>query len=350
MAKLPLGRLIAFTCLFLGQVSASVNFNVQDPNTLSFNAGQNNQVRRFANVQLVKTTSDYTVFVDAGVRNTRVQRVITNNQLADLDVTIKSKNITATKLKEDKSFEIDLEITSVPNPQPSGGYIVYLQAQATQFNLINESKDFFKFQTNASSNDQTQLLYFDILEKDGKTMVASWFTTQESTLLTTDWSNYRLIEVDNSQGSRKTEKRTFALKFEYDFLKDLPTGTYLFRILMGMNPFVKPTLAVEIAEYEAYVDEQASFFDNLLGEMQGNLRNLNFVVRLTSEQLTQIKKNELKLLDDYEQFLKDVKKTYETLLKRSGLTIQEITDLNRRIDRVESRLEEVLQIKDGIDV
>ena len=347
MANLLARRLFFIaSLLLLEQGHGSLNFDVQDPNTLSFNAGQNNQVRRFANIQVVKPNSNtYQIIIDGGIRSTQAEALIVNNQLADIKVAPKVVTISDAKLMEDQSIELELEISSVPNPVPSGGYYVYLQAQSTQFNLLNESKDYFKFQTNAVGAVQNKLLYFDILEPDGKTMVASWFTEQESTLLTPNWSDDKLIRVNNSHGSRAQQTRKFVIKFEYEFLNQLPLGSFLFRVLMGMDPYSQPSLLEEITSYEEIVDQQLSFFNALLRGMQGSLQNQNFVIRLNSTQIDQIRTNELKLLKDYEQFLKDVQTAYETLLKRNNLTASEIVDLNERINSIVEKKEEIQSIQ-----
>lgn len=328
-------------CLFAllaGSLSASVNFNVQDPNTLSFNAGTSNEVRRFANIRLNKTKTHYTLSVDAGVRDKTARNVIKNNDLADIDLAVKAVRKTVAEVKKAKKIEVDFILSALPNPLVKNGYEVFLQAQSPQFNLLAESKDFFKFQTNASSNDQTALLYFTFLLSDNKTEARTWFTIFNSTLLTTDWKSDRLFVVNNSFGSTKKRSRTFKVRMEYDFLKNLPTGTFIFRIMMGMNPYQKPTLDQEITKFDQITEEQTAFFDNLIADIQGKLKNQNSVYVLTTAQLNQLKTNRTKIFQSYKTFLDDVLKQYQALQKRSGLTPVEVADIDAHIVIINAKI------------
>ncbi len=319
-------------------LKASVNFNVVDPNALYFNSGNTNEVRRNAQIKLIKTSTTYTLEILPQSRTVQGDVVIVQNNLADLDVGIVATTKTYAEVEKAKALNGNLVLTATPNPEATGGYEVFLQILNLQMNFISMSSSFYDFQTNALSDNQTQLLYFNYLLSDGKTPVRAWFTTGYSILLADTWSSDRLILVNNSFGSKIKQKKTFKISMPYEFLNLLPVGTYGFNLNMGMNPYTTPSLASQISTYDSIVSTQASTLYKTVVDINAVLTNQNSLHSLSTAQINQLKANRKLIFSIYQTFLKDVKKQYQAFLKDATVTPSEIVSIDQSIVGIDEAL------------
>lgn len=318
-----------FFLIFGVALKASLSFDVQDPNTLSTYGGSTNNVFRRAEIRLSKTATTYTLTLDDGVRSAQANAAIVNNQLADLQLKPRVVVKTHAQVNSDKRLQGAFTVTATPNPEAIGGYQVFLQVLDMQINFIQLASHYLRYQTNASSNDQTQLLYFDILNntQDANT----WYMSNEAALLSQNWNTNQFFSVKNSFGSQKTTTQSLTISIPAETLAVIPEGVYIFPITMIMLPFSTLTFTQELTAYNAIVDLQTDAFSGQLLQFRATKTNQNFLHTFTTEETAQLDANEKKLIKAFRNFLQQVKKQYQSFAKNTSATTAQVGLINARI-------------------